>query len=100
MPIFRFRGFATGTPVDLSVTQGANSDSGAVPTWGQAAATPITVSLGATRLSGTAPFGAIFTATTASPAARVVHPYHDIETVWVFDDPGNFTALGNSPIWG
>jgi len=100
MPVFKFRGFATGETVDLSVTQGASAGSASVPAWGQGAATPITVALSATRLSGTAPMGNLFFAETASPAARVVHPYHDIESVWSFDDPGNFIALGNAPVWG
>lgn len=100
MPIFRFTGFQTGTPVDLSATQNTSSDTGSVSTWAEGATTPITLSLGASRISGTAPFGAVFTATANSPAARVVLPYHDIESVWSFDDPGQFTSLDNNPLWG
>lgn len=100
MPVFKFRGFSTGTPVDLSVTQGAGSDNASVTSWAEAPATPITLALSATRLSGTAPMGSILFADANSPAARVVHPYHDIESVWSFDDPGTFAALGNNPAWG
>lgn len=100
MPRFNFRGFLTGTPVSLSATQGSNSASGSVATWGQTAATPITLSLAATRVSGVAPMGVILTATATSPADRVDIPFHDIEYVWTFDDPGTFSVLDNAPIWG
>jgi hypothetical protein len=100
MPVFKFRGFATGETVDLSATQGTSSDSAMVASWAQAQSTPITATLSASRTSGTAPMGNIFYAETNSPAARVEIPYHDIENVWSFDDPGNFDALGNSPLWG
>ncbi|MEL7460359.1 MAG: hypothetical protein AAGJ39_05325, partial [Pseudomonadota bacterium] len=49
---------------------------------------------------GVAPMGLILTATATSPAARVDIPFHDIEYVWSFDDPGTFDALDNAPIWG
>ncbi|MEL7114025.1 MAG: hypothetical protein AAGP08_00290 [Pseudomonadota bacterium] len=100
MPSFRFRGFETGSTVSLSATQGTNSDSATVASWGQSVSTPITANLSAIRTEGTAPLGTILYADTASPAARVVHPYHDIENVWSFDDPGVYNALGNSPLWG
>ena len=35
MPSFTFKGFTAGSQVALSAKQGAASDSGAVPTWGQ-----------------------------------------------------------------
>jgi len=100
MPVFKFRGFATGDLVDLSVTQETRSDSATVASWAEAQATPITATLSALRTSGTAPMGNIFSVDANSPAARVALSYHDIESVWSFDDPGNFTALGNSPTWG
>ncbi|MEO1196952.1 MAG: hypothetical protein AAFX45_12370 [Pseudomonadota bacterium] len=100
MPSFKFRGFETGDTVSLSAAQGANSDSATIASWDQSVSTPITNTLSATRTEGTAPFGTILLADTASPADRVVHPYHDIENVWSFDDPGSFDALGNTPIWG
>lgn len=100
MPRFRFRGFSTGVPVDLSATQGTSTDSGAVPEWRVSTASPISLSLSATRVTGTAPMGVILTATATSPAARVDSPFHDIEYVWSFDDPGTFSALNNAPIWG
>ena len=100
MPSFRFTGFQTGTAVSLSATQGSNSDSATVANWGEAVSTPITAALSAIRTSGTAPMGTILYAETASPAARVDIPFHDIENVWSFDDPGTFDALGNNPIWG
>ncbi len=100
MPVFKFRGFATGETVDLSVTQGASTDNATVASWAEAQATPITASVSAIRTSGTAPMGNIFYVEANSPAARVDSPYHDIESVWSFDDPGTFGALGNSPLWG
>lgn len=100
MPTFRFRGFQTGALVNLSATQGANTASGSVATWAQTAATPITLSLAANRISGTAPMGVTFTATATSPAARVERPFNDMEYVWSFDNPGSYSALDNDPIWG
>ncbi len=100
MPAFLFRGFQTGSPVDLSATQGANTANASVANWGQTAATPITLSLSASRVTGTAPMGVILTAEATSPAARVDIPFHDIEYVWSFDDPGDFDMLDNAPIWG
>jgi hypothetical protein len=100
MPVFKFRGFAAGDLVDLSVTQGARSESATVASWAEQQATPITAALSVSRTSGTAPMGNLFSVEASSPAARVVVPFHDIESVWSFDDPGGFTALGNNPTWG
>lgn len=60
----------------------------------------LSVSLSANRIFGTAPMGVILTATGTSDAARVAIPYYDIEHTWTFDNPGNYTELFNSPIWG
>lgn len=98
MPIIKFEGFETGSLVTIDVTQGANSDSGSTPAWGLGST--ISLELSASRLSGTAPMGVLFAASAASLAPRVESPFHDIEGVWDFDDPGDFTALGNAPIWG
>lgn len=100
MPVYRFRGFSTGTPVPVSDSNGARYDRGAALALGVPQATLITLSLEVTRLSGTAPMGVIFMAMANSPAARAVSPFHDIEYVWSFDDPGKFSALDNAPIWG
>lgn len=62
--------------------------------------TPITLSLRATRVTGTAPMGVIFEATATSPSKRARESFHDIEYVWSFDDPGAYSALFNKPIWG
>ena len=100
MVAFRFDGFPTGTAVALSVTQGGNVYSGNVAAWEQPAATPMSLNLEATRLTGTAPMGVMFAATANSPASRAESPYHDIECVWEFGNPGSYSALQNTPLWG
>jgi len=42
----------------------------------------LTVSLEATRLTGTAPMGVLFSADVTSDAPRVVLPFHDVEGIW------------------
>lgn len=100
MPSFKFQGFSTGSAVALSATQGATTDTASVPSWGEAGSSGMTLALSATRTSGVAPMGALFAADATSPEARAELPYHDIEGVWSFDDPGDFTALSNTPLWG
>lgn len=101
MPNFKFEGFATGSAVNLSVQQGAASDTASVPSWGEASGTSsIVLVLSATRVVGVAPFGALYSADANSSEARVVIPFHDIEGIWNFDNPGNFDNLDNSPLWG
>ncbi len=98
MPAFKFLGFQAGAAVALSINQGALSDSASVLSWAQNSS--LTVSLDATRLTGTAPMGVMFSATATSDDPRVESPFHDVEGIWRFDDPGDFTALTNNPIWG
>lgn len=101
MPRFKFEGFTTGTLVSLSAQQGAENANASVGTWGETGGTsPITLALSATRTTGVAPFGALYSATATSPETRVVSPFHDIEGVWDYNEPGNFSALDNSPLWG
>ena len=100
MPSLTFEGIVTGAAVSLSAQQGGNSDSASVTTWGQADSSSLNLAVSASRSSGVAPFGALFTADATSMETRVVSPFHDIEGVWDYGSPGNFTALDNSPLWG
>lgn len=102
MPSFKFQGFATGQAVALSATQSGETVSANVATWGETTPSSgdMTLTVSANRTSGVAPMGALLMADATSNATRVVSPYHDIEGVWDYDDPGNYTALGNAPIWG
>lgn len=100
MASFKFNGFETGEPVTLSLQQGADTANGSVPTWSESGPSTMTVALSGSRMSGVAPMGVLLTADSTSSESRVVSPYHDIEGHWSFDDPGNFSTLVNSPIWG
>lgn len=100
MPDFKFQGFTTGEAVAVSASQGGETVSANVATWGEAVSSSMTLAVSANRTTGVAPMGALFSADATSNAARVVSPYHDIEGIWSYDDPGNFTALSNAPLWG
>ena len=100
MPAFKFLGIPTGAAVALSVAQGALTESAAVPAWGEIISGSVALSLSANRVTGTAPMGVLLTATASSDEPRVESPFHDIEGLWRFDDPGQYTALGNNPLWG
>ncbi|MEO0700831.1 MAG: hypothetical protein AAFY80_01705 [Pseudomonadota bacterium] len=109
----RFSGFPTGQAVDFTVSAGTVSASAEITEWGgdeditpppppppPAEDSDITMTLSATRLSGTAPAGIMFEATAASPAAGVVSPYHDIHYTWDFGDPGEFQRMAADMPWG
>ena len=58
-------------------------------------ASPLDLSISATRLSGVAPMGVIFTA--IASGGGVADPFRDIYYVWDFGDPGaSFTAIDSS----
>lgn len=110
MAKMRFDGFPTGSSVGFSVSAGTASATADIIEWRDgtevtpppppAADSDITMTLLATRLSGTAPAGILFEATAASPAASVEIPYHDIHYTWDFGDPGEFQRLATDMPWG
>lgn len=86
MPSFTFEGFTIGTPVELSVTQGAAMAAGSVSTWGEEATT------------GTASIDIAASETLTSDTMTMVQ--HDsarfIATGWAdFDTPENHSPSGN-----
>ena len=104
MPSFTFQGFAAGTPVDLSATQGAASDSGSVPTWGQAGSGVLSLSaVTAPRI--VAPAGVWLDASGVSgfgvsgPGAGETYDprYHEITYIWDTDDSGVWSSPVNLP---
>ncbi len=102
MPGIKFQGFSTGSAVEIAAVQGAQSANGSVATWAETGggSSNMTLSISANRISGVAPMGALFSADATSTETRVESPYHDIEGLWSYGDPGNFTSLGDSPLWG
>ncbi len=67
MPSFKFEGFTTGSAVSISATQCSNSDAASVSTWNEADTSSLTVALNATRTSGVAPFGTLYSADSTLP---------------------------------
>ncbi len=113
MPIFSFRGFATGTPVSVEASQDGVSDSASVPGWGEEAVTSLpeppptgagTLLVNATLPARiTAPVGIWLEATGHSgfltgPDGSVYDAaYHEVTHIWDTDDSGKWSAPGNMP---
>ena len=112
MTKIRLDGFPTGSAVAFSVASGTASASADVAEWAGSAAPPpppppppgddsdITMTLSATRLTGTAPAGILFEASATSPVSSVVIPYHDIHYTWDFGDAGEFQRMATDMPWG
>lgn len=111
MPSFSFRGFNTGAPVAISVTQGASEASGQVTTWGQgnlgnllitpqrttSLVAPAGVYLEATNLSG-------FNTSTAPVGTDYDPEFHEITFIWTirgaplsFETQLNLPSTWNNP---
>lgn len=101
MPNLRWAGFPAGSVVSVAAASGGVSRAASVPAWaGGSPASPIALSLSATRTTATAPAGVIFEATGSSPAAGIVSPYHDLHFTWDFSDAGAFGNIASDLPWG
>lgn len=108
MPSFLFKGFSLGSPVAISVAQGALSDSASVASWGEGnGSMSINIS---TATEITAPAGVWFDVDFNSLSGFDANPpsgnqtydprYHEITYIWSFDDPGSHTPALNMPsVW-
>lgn len=105
MTDFSFEGFTIGTPVDLSATQGSETVSGAVATWGEQAAGTATIGIDqsdtvitqydSVMLRPTA-WGSFDTPGTHAASGDIYNPrYHDIVYFWDTGKTGDFQAPQN-----
>ncbi|MDJ0637226.1 MAG: hypothetical protein QNJ20_00215 [Paracoccaceae bacterium] len=104
MPTFAFRGFETGSPVDITVAQDSASESASVSTWND------TSDLGSLSVSLslppriTAPAGVWMQAgehsgfNVSGPSGGIYDPrYHEITHIWDTDDSGVWSSPENMP---
>lgn len=105
MPSFTFEGFAIGTPVDLSITQGGSTVSDNVSGWGEVTTGSATIGIAQTDTAITQFDSVQFTATgwadfdtpeSHAASGNVFKPrFHDIVYFWDTGKTGDFSAPQN-----